>query len=221
MGRKKLPPNVYIGSTKPGDRYGRVVIIKFLRRKFFPNGASDTVWEGRCNCGRVQEFTLNHLRTSHTRSCICLARETRARLNFKHGMRHSSPIYNIWKLIRSRCFSETNTQWSRYGGRGITLCKRWLDFDKFHQDLISEYKPGLSLDRINNNGNYSPENCRWATVTQQANNRSDNRKITINGETKNLHQWLPSFGISAQTFYYRVRKGLTDEEALLKKRTRL
>lgn len=118
--------------------------------------------------------------------------------------------------MRRRCLRPEYADYSRYGGRGITICERWDSFKAFHDDMIGSYKPGLTIDRIDNNGPYSPENCRWATYHTQLRNKSNNVNITINGETKCLEDWMDIYGITYGTFSKRRKKGLPLDECITK-----
>lgn len=114
----------------------------------------------------------------------------------------------------ARCYHPSCHKYPRYGGRGIKVCERWKSsYENFLSDM-GERPEGCSLDRINNDGDYCPENCRWATARQQNRNRSDNRLLTINGETKTLPEWADAAGISRSTFKRRLEHGWTPEEAL-------
>lgn len=131
-----------------------------------------------------------------------------------HGRSHD-PIYYIWQLMLARCYSASRSNYHRYGGRGITVCARWRrSFEAFLADM-GERPPGMSLDRIDNNGNYEPGNCRWATRKQQARNTRANRLITHDGKTQTAMEWCEEYGLNFRTFTNRLdRDGRTVEEAL-------
>ena len=113
-------------------------------------------------------------------------------------------IYYAWSHMRSRCYKVGDISYPRYGGRGIGVCDRWLDsYDNFRQDMASGYKHGLSLDRIDNDGDYTPQNCRWATPKQQANNRRSSRYATLDGITKTLSEWADLSPVNRSTFKQR------------------
>ncbi len=137
---------------------------------------------------------------------------------FKHGHAANdtcTKIYRLWCHMRERCYSTACKDYQRYGGRGIVVCERWHTFDNFLIDM-GECPSGLTLERIDNNGNYEPKNCRWATVRQQANNRRNNRFITIDGDTKRMHEWLQIYGVSYTGMRHRLSVGLSLEEAITK-----
>lgn len=138
------------------------------------------------------------------------------RLKKKHGM-SGSKEYRAWRSMQDRCYNKKTQQFHNYGGRGIEVCKEWIgNFEQFYKDM-GPAKKNESLDRIDNNGNYSKENCRWATKNQQVNNRSTNTKITINGETKNMKEWAKIIGVSCTCLAYRIKTGRKDDELLQNK----
>lgn len=124
-------------------------------------------------------------------------------------------IYRIWFDMHRRCYQKQNKRYSRYGARGIKVCDKWHDFQNFFDwSLANGYKDNLTLDRKNNNESYCPQNCRWADVFEQANNRANNHFITYKGETKTLMQWSRCLNINYSTLRQRIRRGMTAEEAL-------
>ena len=136
-------------------------------------------WECVCDCGKVTRVQTGSLGT-HTHSCGCLQSELASARRTTHGKTKTS-TFNIWAGMKDRCFNSRNKNWNRYGGRGITVCPQWKEsFERFLLDM-GESPKGLTIDRINNDGNYEPGNCRWTTYTVQANNRKQKRnpKVTL------------------------------------------
>ncbi len=135
-----------------------------------------------------------------------------------HGMSRStasfSPLYGIWIAMKSRCYNPNSSKYSCYGGRGITICKRWLKFDNFYADMIASYKSGLSIDRKNVNKNYTPSNSRWRTQKEQCNNKRNNRLLTYKGVTKTLTQFSEFYGVKIGTIHTRLKNGWSVDNAI-------
>lgn len=178
-----------------------------------------TLWLCRCQCGEEKTVRADHLRAGRTRSCGCLSSTATAARNVeatKHG--HSvggvSPTYRSWQSMRTRCLNPNSDQWPDYGGRGISICERWSSFENFLADM-GERLPGMSIDRWpNHNGNYEPGNCRWATMSQQENNKRGNVTINYGGETLTVAEWAKRTGIGYQTLRKRLAAGWAPERIL-------
>lgn len=167
----------------------------------------------RCDCGSHVIARANAL-GGDSKSCGCWRRDEKV----THGM-HGTPLYRAWRGIFTRCYNENSEKYPRYGGRGIRLCAHWHSFSEFSAwSLANGYAPGLSLDRIDNNGHYDPDNCRWATWLQQNNNRSNTVLVTAFGDTMSLGDWTrdPRCAIPCRnTLWRRIRKlGWTPEKAM-------
>jgi hypothetical protein len=197
-----------------GQRFGRLV----AQAKTGATQHRHSLWECLCDCG-VETIVLGiNLTNGSTASCGCLQREVAAALGRKsatHGMKGTA-TYRIWNGIRFRCHNEASKDWANYGGRGISVCDRWRSsFTNFLADM-GECPPGMSIDRYpDNDGNYEPGNCRWATRVEQANNRRTTHAITHNGETLSISEWARRAHISPQLLYNRVVTGGWDMTAAL------
>jgi hypothetical protein len=141
-------------------------------------------------------------------------RMSQERTEHGHSKRGStSPTYQTWRNMRSRCENPNVPAYKNYGGRGIAVCERWKSFENFLADM-GERPEGMTIERINNDGNYEPDNCRWSTYLQQGRNRRANKYLTWNGETKAVSEWAEVVGIKDSTIYARLRMGWTTEDAL-------
>jgi hypothetical protein len=158
-----------------GKRFGRWRVIALLpeRQRNTRERQRHTCWLCRCDCGGESIVRADKLIKGLSKSCGCISKEMFVKRNTKHGLSRSRAYY-CWKNMRARCFNPRHRQYPSYGGRGISVCERWLIFENFYADM-GEPPPGLSLDRINNDGNYEPGNCRWATVAEQLANRRPRR----------------------------------------------
>lgn len=175
-------------------------------RRIVDNTKKHAVWLCKCECGNHTIVQSDNLRSGHTKSCGCLNKEN----IHKHGYTNTN-IHNIWKEMIQRCTNPNHKSYKNYGDRGIKICDRWLQsngkgFINFLKD-IGKRPAGMTLDRIDNNGNYCKENCRWTTRQQQNTNYRRNRMITINNQTKCITEWCNIFKLNRQTVYQRLRRG--------------
>lgn len=195
-----------------GSQYGWLTVIEKA-----DNIHGHTAWICRCKCGNIITTKTNNLRSGDTKSCGCYIHSKEwipEGFNKTHGLTNH-PLYNIWHGMRKRCMCANTPNYHRYGGRGIYICKEWEDFQKFYDWAISHgYKEGLTIDRIDNDGPYSPENCRWADVKTQSNNRNDNTYITYKGKTQTLTQWAEEYGLRPESVRYRYNSWHDIERAL-------
>jgi hypothetical protein len=182
-----------------GQRFGRLVALRMERS----DGARPR-WRCLCDCGNEKAIRLHELRSGDTRSCGCLYRETIGNRARRHGGRKTR-LYGVWHSMRARCSYPKHPYWDRYGGRGIMVCHAWADFAVFQSwALANGYAFGLTIDRIDNDGNYEPGNCRWATQKEQGQNTSTCHKITFRGETRTIAQWAEKIGLPHMTLYCRL-----------------
>lgn len=171
-----------------GTRYGRLVVERVEKVN------DRTVCHCLCDCGNSKVVRRDHLICNKIVSCGCYQREIAGNLNRTHSMSQSR-IYRIWKSLRNRCENSNIPQYSDWGGRGINVCDDWKTFESFYEwSMNNGYNDNLSIDRINNDGNYCPENCRWVTAQEQSLNRRSNTFITYNGVTKHISEWDKDIG---------------------------
>lgn len=195
-----------------GKTFGRLTVIGEAGR----SKAGYALWKCRCECGNFKIVQSRHLNSGASKSCGCLMYETQMRNrrdNTKHGYAHNELLYGVWKNMKARCYNPANNRSQFYLGKGIVVCDEWKnDYEAFRKWAYENgYKTGLSIDRINNDGNYEPNNCRWATAKTQANNQSRNRMLTYNGETFTMSEWAEKLNISYGTINHRVQRGWSME----------
>lgn len=196
---------------QPGDQYGRLTVVKEVQRK---NKKSHRRFLCRCECGNMRTVDMAGLRQGTTKSCGCLAAELTVARSQTHGM-FGTPIYRVWAAMKARCHNPNVSSYSCYGGRGIKVCDEWMSFEPFyHWALSSGYARGLSIDRINNEGDYKPSNCRWVSYKTQANNTRRNRMLTYNGKTMSVAAWGRATGLHQAMIVKRLNRGWSTERAL-------
>jgi len=147
---------------------------------------------------------LSHKTSGKCRSCSSIGNKRRYLGKPYNKELYLSSIYMSWNNIKTRCTNPNSSEYKRYGARGITMCEKWTTFSGFLEDMQSSYKDGLSIDRIDNNGNYCKENCKWSTPKEQANNRRSNRIITFKNKTKTLAEWTEFLGMKRTTIANRI-----------------
>lgn len=190
-----------------GHLFGRLTAIAPAERI-----KGKTAWTCICECGNAVSVTTHGLRTGDTRSCGCLKTDMLVERNRSHN-KSKTRTYRIWNAMLARCRNQNHASWPHYGGRGIGVCEQWSNFTQFLADM-GEAPHDRSIDRIDNNKGYSPDNCRWANNKEQAANKSNNHHITINGETKLLAEWCKIYSISAPAVANRIKRGWSEEKAI-------
>lgn len=183
------------------QKFGSLLVIE--RRGSDEKGQA--LWLCRCDCGKEKVIRGHDLKQG-TKSCGC-SRIKNCGL-YKHGL-SSTKLHSTWRSIKDRCYNKKNKSYSFYGGRGIVMCEEWLnEFVSFYDWANANgYKENLTIDRIDPNGNYCPENCRWVDRIKQANNTRRNVYVTINGETKSLPDWCRALGVNQHSVRTRIYKG--------------
>lgn len=203
-----MPPKRTI--LRIGSRHGRLKTIRQVE------GAKHTRYLFRCDCGNEKEIDSSPVARGITASCGCLISEAVILRSLSHGHNQRgkrSTTYNVWSGMLSRCSNYLHPGYKNYGGRGITVCKRWESFENFLTDMGCR-PAGMSIDRINNDGNYEPGNCRWATRREQNLNMRRTIIISAFGEKKPLSIWAEAKGMPFMMLYKRIKKGMSPEDAL-------
>ena len=192
-----------------GQKFHRLTVLKQ-----YSNNHGQIRWLCKCECGNTTIVLGGHLTSGHTKSCGCLDREKKAT---QQGLRVKYPrLYHIWSGMKSRCENPKNKNYIRYGARGITICPEWHDLNIFIQWALNNgYDDNLSIDRIDVDKGYSPNNCRWADIKTQANNKRNVNKYSYNGEEHTIPEWADMYGIRYKTLWKRLKRGMSIEDALL------
>lgn len=199
------------------QKYGRLTVLELDRvGKHYSR-----FYLCRCDCGTEKVINVYTLTSGNTVSCGCHRRENAQRKDNKHRTHGNSKskLYSVWHGMKNRCHNTNASDYADYGGRGITVCPEWRgSFESFQKWALSNgFKPDLTIERVDTNKGYSPDNCTWATSKEQARNRRSSQWHTINGETKLFSEWCEEYGISRSTVYNRMkRNNLTFQQALFK-----
>lgn len=193
-------------------RYGQAQVIEYVGM----NKTHNCLWLCKCDCGNTFVTTATHLRSGHTKSCGCLRDEKTAIRFTKHDLSNSR-LSSIWRNMKGRCTNLKTKEYHRYGGRGIKVCSQWNDDFKSFYDwaMRNGYSDNLSLDRIDNDKDYAPDNCRWADRKMQCRNKSNNRHFLLNGQQKTLVEWCEIYGMKYSTVYRRLRRDWSLKKALV------
>lgn len=205
---------------RPGHHIEPGQVFKRLTALHPIEGDPKCRWTCRCACGKETRVAAAKLVSGLSKSCGCWRRDN-GRRNRTHGDASTNGVraaeYRIWAEVKTRCYNAKRPMYKHYGGRGIAMCDRWRNsYEAFFEDMGRRPSDKHSIDRIDNDGNYEPGNCRWVLVAVQAANKRNNRHITIDSETKHLAEWCRHFGISTRTFHNRVFAGASEQEALSK-----
>ena len=172
-------------------------------------------WTCKCICGTQKVIQGSLLLNGGTKSCGCLHKERTSAVKTTHGLRKSN-LYPVWRSMKSRCYNPSNERYPDYGGRGIIFCDEWLDFQLFHSwALANGYKKGLSIERKDNDGNYCPVNCKWATSTEQNNNRRDNIQVLYQGKLQSFALLFSGDSVRRKKVWERIyRRGWDVDRAV-------
>jgi hypothetical protein len=171
-------------------------------------------WLCRCDCGEIVEISGSNLVSKNVKGCQKCAHKTVAACLTTHG-KSGTKIYIVWNGIKTRCENKRSAAYKDYGGRGIKLCEEWHDFSSFLAWAESHgYTDGMQIDRIDVNGDYCPENCRFVSRLENANNKRNNKRITHNGETKTVAEWARFYSVNYKNLCRNLGKGYTLEQAV-------
>lgn len=172
-----------------------------------PNKGNKTMYYCLCHCGKLFKTSQSNISSGSTTSCGCVLKYRRGKSSIIHG-KTNTKIYNVYKAICRRCYYSKDMSYKNYGARGIAVCNEWKDdFMAFYNwSVCNGYKEGLQIDRIDNNGNYEPSNCRWVTCKENCNNRRSNIYITYKGMTKTATEWADYLGVNRKAFNSRLRR---------------
>ena len=195
--------------------YGRLRVVK--RASNTKDGKAR--WLCECKCGNKKAVLRYDLVSGKVKSCGCLRIETAIKTAKKRAikLKYYKQIRNSWDSMNSRCYNKNNIAYKNYGGRGIAVCEQWADIETFYAWAIKNgFKPGLTLDRISVDGNYEPNNCRWATMEVQQNNRRNNHKIYYRGRLLTLSRVSKIVGISSATLAWRIKNNWEYEDLFIK-----
>lgn len=195
-----------------GERFGMLTAIRCIGR----GDDRNPIWLCRCDCGNLHQASARNLVHGRVKSCGCL-KHTGTRTT--HGESHTR-LYHVWSNMLRRCYNPNTTGWERYGGRGIRVCDEWHDYTTFRDWAVENGYDGnadygeCTIDRIDVNGDYEPDNCRWADLRTQGNNTRYNRVITVDGVSMSLAEWSRKSGISQSTIRSRLKSGWSPERAV-------
>lgn len=204
-------PTIHNFKDLEGQTFGRLNVIGFAGTE-----NKSTFWYCKCLCGNITKALAGNLKKGVTTSCGCFNKERTIERSTIHGHAKKgdiTPTFLTWTGMLVRCQNPNTQNFKDYGGRGITVCKRWLKFENFLADM-GEKPEGLTLDRKENDKGYFKENCRWATMEEQSNNRRSNHHLTFNRKTQTVSQWAKELGFKNDTLYDRLRIGWTVERTL-------
>lgn len=202
--------NFLIGVTMKeliGKQFGRWAVVSMATRKYY--------CLCQCACGVIKPVHINSLERGHTQSCGCL-RDELARARITHGMSKTNE-FKIWQGCKKRCYNTKTKKYPKYGGRGIKVCPRWLEsFSNFYQDMGHRPSKAHSIHRINNDGDYEPSNCKWATNEEQQRNKTTTKLVTYRGLTMTLVEHAKREGVNYKLTHARITRGCSLEEVFEK-----
>jgi len=204
---KRLTLDHFKGENLIGQKFGRLTVIRFAGKSKYHIAC----WLCECDCGNVITTRGSCLKNGSAQSCGCLRKENALKACTTHGLsggrNQPKRIYRIWRNMKSRCSNPKTPKYKNYGGRGITVCSDWLTFENFYNwAMANGYRDNLTIERIDNDGDYCPENCKWATYKEQALNSRQNHIISYEGKSKTLKEWAAILGMKYTTLEARLNQ---------------
>lgn len=193
-----------------GQKFGKWTVLEHKEKR-----GQAHYWLCKCECGNTAIVRGGSLAQGTSKSCGCVGRQKTIERSTKHGG-YGTRLYRIWDDMKARCYNHNSISYPNYGAKGITVCEEWKNFKTFMDwALANGYNDKLTIDRIDYNKGYTADNCRWITMMEQSNNRSNNHYITYNGETLTMAQWARKLNISYNLLCQRMSRGWTFEKAIL------
>jgi hypothetical protein len=181
-----------------GRKFHRLTVLEERGRDSW----GQVLWLCECDCGKTVVVVSGNLRNGVSKSCGCWNLNSLSG-RAKHNLSKSG-TYRTWKHMMARCYNKKDARYKYYGGRGVSICERWQDFVAFYEDM-GDKPDGYSIERIDNNGNYEPSNCEWATIAEQNRNNRRTVKIEYDGQTRCMSEWARLLGVPKMTFSYRIK----------------
>lgn len=199
-----------------GKKFGNLTALEVVGERQYKK-RKDRLWRCKCDCGN--EVVVTQYCLLKGTSCGCRKKRLAIASSTTHGG-HETKLYGVWQTMKNRCFNQNTKSYTNYGGRGISVCDEWKDDFGVFQSWANAngYKEGLTIDRIDNNGNYEPSNCRWVTVLEQSHNKRNNRYVEYKGNRYTLSEFGRLIGIDRRTIGDRLKRGLSVEEAIIPRR---
>ena len=192
-----------------GKTFGRLVVVKY----FGKDKHRRAMWKCACTCGKSTVVAGVNLQKEYTKSCGCLFMELNKGITVENG--EMTKLYGVWSKMKDRCLNHASKDYRHYGGRGISIFYGWMKYENFHKWAHDNgYAEHLTIERIRNNGDYEPANCRWATRKEQSRNKDNNKIITFKGQAMTVIQWAEKLSIKRFTLYARFNNGWSVERAL-------
>lgn len=194
-----------------GKRFGNLKVLNFEG----VNKNQKATWLCKCDCGNTKTIIAGNLKNGKSISCGCVQKDILRNNRKTHGKSNTS-LYKLFSGIKRRCLNKNDSNFNNYGGRGIEICEEWLnDYDSFYSWANENgYKEGLSIERIDNDKGYNPNNCKWIEMSEQSKNRRCNKYIEINGDIKTISEWARLVGIDRNTISRRLKRGISGENLI-------